>query len=418
MNKGIEKMKFKELKLKEWKQFQDIDIDFHNRLTILTGANGSGKTTILHLLAKHFGWYFSELATPAKDEKSGRVNYISNLFRWFNKKEDSNHVIGSIAYSNNHYSDLIVPQALNAQYQIEVRNMNSLKGLNILSHRSLFKYQNIPTIATKKRSRKEACDLVEQEGKNQVSEMGGGGRAVNYHIKETLLSWAVGGEGNSFIESDDELISWFRGFENVLKVLMPKNIGFEKLSIRNYEVVLVTKSGDFMLDAVSGGIAALVDLGWQIYNLANSEEEIVVLIDEVENHLHATMQRTVLPDLLEAFPNVQFIVSTHSPLVVSSVKDSNVYAFRYNKENRVYSEKLDLVHKARTATDILNEVLGVPFTMPIWAENALVEIIAKYKNIELTNSSVNAMREEFKQLGLESVMPLALNNILDNDSTN
>ena len=168
-----------------------------------------------------------------------------------------------------------------------------------------------------------------------------------------------------------------------------------------------------MLDAVSGGIAALVDLGWQIYNLANSEEEIVVLIDEVENHLHATMQRSVLPDLLEAFPNVQFIVSTHSPLVVSSVKDSNVYAFRYNSENRVYSEQLDLVHKARTATEILNEVLGVPFTMPIWAEDSLNSIIAKYKNIELTSESVNEMREEFRKLGLESLMPLALNNILD-----
>ena len=172
-----------------------------------------------------------------------------------------------------------------------------------------------------------------------------------------------------------------------------------------------------MLDAVSGGIAALVDLGWQIYNLANSEEEIVVLIDEVENHLHATMQRSVLPDLLEAFPNVQFVISTHSPLVVSSVKDSNVYAFRYDTENRVFSEKLDLVHKARTATDILNEVLGVPFTMPIWAENALIEIVAKYRNVELTTDSVNAMREEFKQLGLETVMPLALNRILDNDKT-
>lgn len=243
-------------------------------------------------------------------------------------------------------------------------------------------------------------------------------KSVNYHIKATLLSWAIGGEGNSFIEPDKELIDWFRGFENVLKILMPKTIGFERISIRNYEIVLVTKSGDFLLDAVSGGIAALVDLGWQIYNLANSENEIVVLIDEVENHLHATMQRSVLPDLLRAFPNVQFIISTHSPLVVSSVKDSNVYAFRYNNENRVFSEKLDLVHKARTATDILNEVLGVPFTMPIWAENALVEIVTKYKKIELTNNSVNAMREEFKQLGLESVMPLALNSILDNDKIN
>lgn len=42
-------MKFKALRISDWKQFQNIDIDFHERLTILTGANGSGKTTLLHL---------------------------------------------------------------------------------------------------------------------------------------------------------------------------------------------------------------------------------------------------------------------------------------------------------------------------------------------------------------------------------
>lgn len=412
-------MKFRTLRINDWKQFQNIDIVFHERLTILTGANGSGKTTLLHLLAKHFGWEFSELATPAKDEDNGTFNYIANLYRW-TKKEDDNNIIGRIGYSDNSFADLIVPKTNSVMYRIEVRNRKSFKGLNILSHRSVFKYQNVPSVSTQKRSRKDAYTIVEQNIKNEILSVGRflKENPVNFHIKETLLSWAIGGEGNSFIEPDKELISWFKGFEDVLKVLLPKNIGFEKISIRNYEIVLITQSGDFLLDAVSGGIAALIDLSWQIYNLANSEDEIVVLIDEVENHLHATMQRSVLPDLLTAFPNVQFIISTHSPLVVSSVKDSNVYAFRYNDENRVFSEKLDLIHKARTATDILNEVLGVPFTMPIWAENALIDIVARYKDIELTSDSVDAMRDELQKLGLENVMPLALNSILDNDKTN
>lgn len=410
-------MKFKNLHIEEWKQFQKVDVVFHDRLTILTGANGSGKTTLLHLLARHFGWNFSELATPAKDKQSGAIKFFTNLWRKLHHKDIpvENDIIGRIIYSDDSVSDLAIPHTDSAVYQINIINQKHIVGLNILSHRSAFKYQSIPSITTQKRSRREAYNNVEANIRDEALASGRHlvEKAINYHIKETLLSWAIGGEGNTFIEPDKELIDWFNGFENVLKILMPKNIGFEKITIRNYEIVLVTQSGDFMLDAVSGGIAALVDLGWQIYNLANSEEEIVVVIDEVENHLHATMQRSVLPDLLEAFPNVQFIISTHSPLVVSSVKDSNVYAFRYNSENRVYSEQLDLVHKARTATEILNEVLGVPFTMPIWAENSLNSIIAKYKNIELTSESVNEMREEFRKLGLESLMPLALNNILD-----
>ena len=212
-------MTFKTLQINDWKQFQNIDIVFHERLTILTGANGSGKTTLLHLLAKHFGWEFSELATPTKDKDNGKISYIANLYRWF-KKEDNNDAIGKISYSDNSFANLIVPKVDSAMYQIEIRNRKQLLGLNILSHRSVFKYQNIPSVSTQKRNRKEAYSVVEQDIKNEALSMGSffKEKSVNYHIKASLLSWAIGGEGNSFIEPDKELIDWFRGFENVLKM--------------------------------------------------------------------------------------------------------------------------------------------------------------------------------------------------------
>jgi len=194
---------------------------------------------------------------------------------------------------------------------------------------------------------------------------------------------------------------------------LPKSIGFRNITIRNYEILLITDSGEFMIDAVSGGIASIIDIAWQIYNFSDSSNRFIVLIDEIENHLHPTMQRAILPDLIEAFPNVQFIISTHSPLVVGSVKDSNVYAFRYNELNKVFSQRLDLVNKAKTATEILNEVLGIPFTMPIWAEETLIELINKYKKIELTEESIDAMRMEFKSIGLESLMPIAIKGVFE-----
>lgn len=236
---------------------------------------------------------------------------------------------------------------------------------------------------------------------------------VNYSIKETLLSWAISGAGNEYIEPDAELKKNFEDFQEILRMLLPKSIGFKNITIRNYEIVLITDSGEFMIDAVSGGIASIIDMAWQIYNFADRTESFIVLIDEIENHLHPTMQRAILPDLVTAFPNVQFIVSTHSPLVVGSVKDSNVYAFRYNESNRVFSEKLDLVNKAKTATEILNEVLGIPFTMPLWAEAALNQLVAKYRGIEITEQSMDSMRAEFKEIGLESLMPIAIKGVFE-----
>lgn len=406
-------MKFTHLEITDWKQFEQLNIDFHDRLTVLTGANGSGKTTILHMLARSLGWNFQEMATPQKDRKTGIIKFFASLFRR-PVEENMPAVIGKLVYSDGMVSEIQVPvDASAARYYINYSNQRIIPGINILSHRNIFKYQSVPTISTQKISRRQAYDQVSQITRQEsLEDSPYRQKTVNYHIKETLLSWAIGGSGNKYIEPDAEAQAWYEGFENVLRSMMPKHIGFEKLSIRNFEIVLQTRTGDFMLDAVSGGIAALVDLSWQIYNFASTDPNIVVLIDEVENHLHATMQRSVLPDLLNAFPNVQFVISTHSPLIVASVKDSNVYAFRYNQRNRVYSEKLDLVNKARSANEILNEVLGVPFTMPIWAEEALNRIVAKYATQEVTEGMVDAMRAEFKAEGLEGLMPMAISKVL------
>ena len=55
------------------------------------------------------------------------------------------------------------------------------------------------------------------------------------------------------------------------------------------------------------------------------QQEGIVLIDEVETHLHLELQRLVLPLLTQLFPNIQFIVTTHSPFVLNSI--GNAVAF-------------------------------------------------------------------------------------------
>lgn len=51
----------------------------------------------------------------------------------------------------------------------------------------------------------------------------------------------------------------------------------------------------------------------------------IVLIDEIELHLHIAWQKKVLPFLIKVFPNLQFIVATHSPFVVSSIESAVIY---------------------------------------------------------------------------------------------
>lgn len=63
----------------------------------------------------------------------------------------------------------------------------------------------------------------------------------------------------------------------------------------------------------------------------NYSTEGVVLIDEIETHLHLELQRAILPFLTELFPNIQFIVTTHSPFVLNSIDNAVIYDLETQK---------------------------------------------------------------------------------------
>ncbi|MFY0629660.1 MAG: AAA family ATPase [Flavobacteriaceae bacterium] len=402
-------MKFKKLTIEQWKQFEKLDIDFHDQLTVLTGANGAGKTTVLNLLARHFGWNSIELATPAKDKESGFIKFFTRFFK--NPIESTDNKIGELTYDQGTKANLQIPNSDAAQYNISIQPQQPVAGFNIPSHRPTFHYQPVQQLSLAKRNKQQAFQLVSNSSKNRI--VGGGDKPSNYYIKETLLTWNIFGYGNPEMEPDPEYMGYYQDFQEVLRKILPDSLGFQNFSARKSEIVMVTSTGEYMLDGCSGGISALVDLSWQIYMFgAQGNESFTILIDEIENHLHATMQRAILPDLISAFPNVQFIVSTHSPLIIGSVKDSNVYALRYNEERKIVSEFLDLENKAKNATEILNEVLGVSFTMPIWVETTLNDIVKKHSETEMNENSFDSMRNELKEVGLEELMPLALKDIL------
>lgn len=414
-------IRFDRLTIHDWRQFANLDIEFHERLTVITGGNGAGKSTVLRLLAQHFGWSSMLLATP-QIGKSGDLTFSSGLWsRLFGKPQPQGAVIGELQYTNGSVAKLRVPTVGGVQYQVSIEGQQPIEGVNIGSHRPISGYQQITNIPTNALGAQQAYQFYFSETMNRYQNSYTG-FSPTYRMKEAIISMAMFGPGNQYVQRNEAVLKVFEGFKRVLNNVLPKAIGFRDISVRIPDVVIVTDSGEFLIDASSGGIMSLIDLAWQIYLYSQDKGEFVVVLDEPENHLHPTMQRSILSNLLESFPKAQFIVATHSPFIVSSVKDSAVYVLRHGTsedglpsdiKNSVRTIRLDNANKAGTASEILRDVLGVPVTLPQWAEDEVKAIAAGFEINALNADTLNELRGRLDEAGLGEFYPDALKQIAD-----
>lgn len=416
---------FKKIEISHWRQFEKVDIDIDSKITIITGSNGAGKTTLLGVLNQHFGWNPRLLSTPMMDEKTGGITFLTGWWKsLFKKEEDDQHwtKVGKIVYEDNNDSDIKIPRQSGSSYNLSFSRQSSVRGMHIPSHRPVYSYKEVEAIPTRPKRKEDYFNEYNSNIINKFTETGDYVKNISpsYLLKQSLIGLATFGYGNTHVVANQEYADLFEGFEDVLRKLLPKSLGFQRLEIRIPEVVLVTSSGDFSIDAASGGVASIIGLAWQIFMFAQNKERYVITIDEPENHLHPSMQRELIPNLLSAFPNAQFVVATHSPFIIGSSKDSSVYALAYNDDNRVFSRKLDMIDKSGSASKVLREVLGVPVTVPVWVESEIQEVIEKYSNQNIDETLFERMRIEMKEKGLEEFMPNAVTLVVEalNDKDN
>jgi len=398
---------FSKVTLNDWRQFEKIDIDFNSQTTVLTGANGCGKTTILNVLSRHFGWNINFSATPFIGKKK-KKKIFSDLRR-VRDREEPNHqaeIVGNIRYSNGGVCQLHVPanSATNPQYHLQYANQQKVIGLHIPSHRPAISFQSIDNLPVNPKTNQQQYQefqqlLLQTYGSANV-------RNPGVVLKQSLISLALFGYGNEAVEENEEYKRLFLRFQEILRIVLPKSLGFEKLEIRMPDVVVITKTGDFPLSSMSGGVNSLFGIAWQIHMYGADQNGCTVILDEPENHLHPSMQRSLLPNLEQAFPNYKFIVATHSPFVVTSNPNANVYGLIYSGERKIISEHLGKADLSGSPDKILREILDVPTTLPIWVEKKISEILKKYEGQPDTEDKISNMFNELKESGLNDSLAM------------
>jgi hypothetical protein len=108
-----------------------------------------------------------------------------------------------------------------------------------------------------------------------------------------------------------------------------------------------------------------------------SELRGVVMVDEIDLHLHPEWQRVVVPTLASALPNVQFIFTTHSPLVVGSLTSQNLFLLAREDQATVVKRLPELVHGKSAEQILLSPYFGLDTTRTQVTADQLDKLAAK-----------------------------------------
>jgi len=225
------------------------------------------------------------------------------------------------------------------------------------------------------------------------------------------------------LELVEKLDRWFDRFENMLR----KVFNDESLVLKfdrnpfSYNFRIEREGREpFDFYTMSAGYSAIMDIVTElILKIENTESksfdcEGIVLIDEVDNHLHVELQKNILPLLTSFFPNIQFIVTTHSPFVLSSIENSVVYDLETHirTENLSEASYTGLIRKYFELPSEYSTVLENKFkefktlakkdTMTEVEEDRLIELDVEFKNIsplfspEIYSSYLDIRKEFFQ----------------------
>ena len=347
-------LKINKLYLDNYRCFKDFTIDFHDQLTVLVATNGKGKTAILDAIAVAFGTFVNStgLARGSVFNRSD-VQKIKARETKTNEMEEVYPLVleanGLINNEVTHWSrELHKPKGATTtkdtksliQYGQDIRNKVVHKVdeiIPLISYYGTGRLWGLKKITLNKKQHETSrlsgyIDCLDPLSSYKSFESW----YVDICLAELELKIEEI-EKNNLDISNNEFTSIRKSIQQAVNHIVEKNTGWKDIVYKKRAETIVAQNetfGELSLMQLSDGIRNMIGLVADIAyravklnpHLENAPKQTpgIVLIDEVDMHLHPKWQQTVLTDLISAFPNIQFIVTTHSPQVLSTVKKEQI----------------------------------------------------------------------------------------------
>lgn len=291
---------------------------------ILTGKNGSGKTSVVEALARYLDKIFTgERENAFRNCQKELDIKLNNKIESIPELADKYHYI--LAY----YDAARVFQAEQPR-QIEKVKLQDYYGLTEFPRKEFVKY------------------------------------LLDLKMTEALA------RNNNKTEKADEIQTWFAKLEQLLKQIFDDKTVELEFDEETFEFHILQHGKEpFDFNTLSSGYQAVLDIILDIIMRMQNQTQRsfdfnlpgIVLIDEIETHLHLELQKNIMPFLTTIFPNIQFIVTSHSPFILNSIRNVVIYDLEKNLlvENGLDNVPYDGIVEGYFGADKLSDALKKKF---------------------------------------------------------
>lgn len=335
-------MKIQKIQIKNINGTEELNLEFDPRMNIICGPNGIGKTTVLDSIGHSF--------------------IINNPLL----KRNQRAVNGSVSL------DVIQPEPTVPHSRITYQvNHFDPEHRGFMSGTEHTMAKNFIYLKTNRLSGYMKVDSIRRDEKPDFADMANAARdGIKLpDVKDWLLNRSLfENTANSLHPAQIANLAAAKRCFSVLN----KEFTFLRVDAAKFDIVLSTPSGEIPYEYLSSGFRSCLSILFGVikeieYRFNDDPVEIkdfdgVIVIDELELHLHPAWQVRIAGILLDVFPKAQFIVTTHSPHIVQSAEPNQIIALREagTEQDNAISPSPRFGYKGWSVEEVLMDVMGMP----------------------------------------------------------